>query len=1099
MTARTDVTVDFSLSPRIILVAEPSTEITLQDLHDTLRDIEDEPQNMVYAHLINSSGKEDLGGGVAVGITSELQNAKLAFGQRATALLTEGVATSDNSAGIILTDASADFNASNIIPGSTIFNFDNDSIATVIAVLSPTSLRHFVLGTSDGYDGYWTTGDNYSIYPNIQCSISGGNLVAVDAYGVITSPVFPTANVQIVRTSSSSATLQSQLQLEHSTFNGGVTVDVTSAFEGTAYPVGTQQQPVNNTLDALIIAAARGFTTIFVVGDITIDSGLDYSNMSFVGASKTKSTITITSSANVTNSEFNDCTITGTLDGGAKIEDCQVSTLNYVDGFIENCILSDVITLSGSGTAHFLNCFSGIPGSEVPEINMGGSGSPLAIRGYNGGIKITNHSGIDAVSIDMNAGYVLIDSTVTDGTILVRGVTKLTDNSTGNATVDSSDALIPSRVSNTQFLIESLRPHHTGFGTVYYWDPINGYDGYDSLAPPRARKTLQSIIDDLVVDNNHDIIMCLPRTDGYDTVVDQTADITKSYVFIRGPGRDFVMRPSADPSAPTIEIGADGVEVAGMIVDGYATSAIPSYTIHSTGDFTYLHDLIVGYGSKGGIEISRGSNSIIDSCRIENNTTYGIDMHNAAEGSIIRNCILANNTLDGIRLKSDTPGDTTATLIRGDNIIYGNGGYAINIETNVEETLVGSNVAMWNNTLGNILDNGTNTSYSGVLEREFTSVAVWDEPAVTHNIPGTTGEILRGTAFDSMVEIDVVNGTSGITYPAGTPFGPVNNWAEARNIAAAHGYTKFDIRGNLTIGATESIDGYELHGKGATINVAETTVTFTDGASTSDARISNARVEGKQSGEMIYENCIIGNITNTHCAFNNCALIGPVQVVNSGWTVNHTTVLSNCYTSFDWYTLDYNDSPIQQVYRNFNGRLRITNFTNSLANIFIQFDGGELWLDSTCTDGYISVSGNCNLIDNSNGVTIGVEPHISRTGIADAVLDGYLADHTMAGTVGEALGQITTLDSAQIAATTTVSAGSTSTVIPSGLTQSDNFFDGMLVQITNSAGIAVRLIDEYANSGGTISVSDAFPFTPAEGDTLLVLSPSHTSKRGGLS
>ncbi len=76
------VTVDFSVSPRIVTIPISISEVSVQDFHDTIRDIEDSPTNMGYDILISSAGKESLGGGVAVGITSTLQNAKLAFAAR---------------------------------------------------------------------------------------------------------------------------------------------------------------------------------------------------------------------------------------------------------------------------------------------------------------------------------------------------------------------------------------------------------------------------------------------------------------------------------------------------------------------------------------------------------------------------------------------------------------------------------------------------------------------------------------------------------------------------------------------------------------------------------------------------------------------------------------------------------------------------------------------------------------------------------------------------------------------------------------------------------------------------------------------------------
>jgi len=83
MAIRDDVVVDFESSPRIITVLAPSTEITIQDLHDTLRAIEARPYALSYPTLIRSSGKDSLGGAEYVGITARLLNAQLAFEERA--------------------------------------------------------------------------------------------------------------------------------------------------------------------------------------------------------------------------------------------------------------------------------------------------------------------------------------------------------------------------------------------------------------------------------------------------------------------------------------------------------------------------------------------------------------------------------------------------------------------------------------------------------------------------------------------------------------------------------------------------------------------------------------------------------------------------------------------------------------------------------------------------------------------------------------------------------------------------------------------------------------------------------------------------------
>jgi len=60
-------------------VDAPSTEITIQDLYDTCKWLEATQGGMDDPVLIEAAGKENLGGGVFVGLTATLQNALLAF------------------------------------------------------------------------------------------------------------------------------------------------------------------------------------------------------------------------------------------------------------------------------------------------------------------------------------------------------------------------------------------------------------------------------------------------------------------------------------------------------------------------------------------------------------------------------------------------------------------------------------------------------------------------------------------------------------------------------------------------------------------------------------------------------------------------------------------------------------------------------------------------------------------------------------------------------------------------------------------------------------------------------------------------------------
>ena len=100
MTVRSDVTIDWTTSPRIITVAAPSTAITVQDLSDTIRALEG---NRVVAmsrpYVLDNEGKFDLGTKLT-GISLRLVNAKLAFEARPGPTWAECTVTGGNLAAV---------------------------------------------------------------------------------------------------------------------------------------------------------------------------------------------------------------------------------------------------------------------------------------------------------------------------------------------------------------------------------------------------------------------------------------------------------------------------------------------------------------------------------------------------------------------------------------------------------------------------------------------------------------------------------------------------------------------------------------------------------------------------------------------------------------------------------------------------------------------------------------------------------------------------------------------------------------------------------------------------------------------------------------
>ncbi len=84
MAFRQDVNIDWDVSPRIIEVASPSVAITISDLVETIRSLEDQVYNMKYPYLLAAEGKLQLDASASkyTGIIAILQNAQLRFEER---------------------------------------------------------------------------------------------------------------------------------------------------------------------------------------------------------------------------------------------------------------------------------------------------------------------------------------------------------------------------------------------------------------------------------------------------------------------------------------------------------------------------------------------------------------------------------------------------------------------------------------------------------------------------------------------------------------------------------------------------------------------------------------------------------------------------------------------------------------------------------------------------------------------------------------------------------------------------------------------------------------------------------------------------------
>ena len=229
---------------------------------------------------------------------------------------------------------------------------------------------------------------------------------------------------QVGVNTANSAGLQDSTSLQAASFQGEV---VMSAFgiSGTEFPIGTRRIPSNNRDDTVYIAEREGTNRILFQGNHVITK--NFSNYIIIGENTILTSVHIEPEANVLNCQFEQVTISGTLDGNSFFEQCVIGELNYVNGIVARSGFNeDIIKLGGTEEAIFLNCFSMVSGTNTPTIDINGEGQSLAVREYSGGIKIINRTGSDPISIDMMSGHIIIDASCTGSPMTLRGVFKLT-------------------------------------------------------------------------------------------------------------------------------------------------------------------------------------------------------------------------------------------------------------------------------------------------------------------------------------------------------------------------------------------------------------------------------------------------------------------------------------------------------------------------------------------------------------------------------------------------------------------------------------------------------------------------------------------------
>jgi len=238
--------------------------------------------------------------------------------------------------------------------------------------------------------------------------------------------IIPTnsAGLQIVNQGSGlSPSEQQKLDDIHGGTKRVIYVDSTLVLNGTGY----QQDPYNNMASALTDASTNGVRQIHLKGAATITS-TNISNLSFFGQTLIGSTFTLTNVTSSDTTQFHTTDVTGTLSSSAVFEGTMMRDLTMGDFIATNCLLAGTIIISGAGTSQLINCRDSSISS--PIIDFATSTHTVNMRDYIGNITLRNMTAGDVAEIGVQSGQITIEASCTGGTVVIKGIGTLVNNST---------------------------------------------------------------------------------------------------------------------------------------------------------------------------------------------------------------------------------------------------------------------------------------------------------------------------------------------------------------------------------------------------------------------------------------------------------------------------------------------------------------------------------------------------------------------------------------------------------------------------------------------------------------------------------------------
>jgi len=212
-----------------------------------------------------------------------------------------------------------------------------------------------------------------------------------------------------------------------SSFQGSVWIDTIDGIAGTEYPIGTPGMKSNNITDAYNIAVSNGIKYFKVRGSIALSR--DFDGYIFEGINTVMGDITTCGGFSLANTKFIHMTLSGSATGvNQEFNECILSNFSGINGIVYKTALSGLCTMGAAGSL-ILGSDIGFSGTSN-ILDMVGANRYFIAHIHLGKVTIKNAAAGSSIQLTLNYAQLTLDSSCTGGSLFLRGLGHVTNNST---------------------------------------------------------------------------------------------------------------------------------------------------------------------------------------------------------------------------------------------------------------------------------------------------------------------------------------------------------------------------------------------------------------------------------------------------------------------------------------------------------------------------------------------------------------------------------------------------------------------------------------------------------------------------------------------